>query len=175
MLRVVESEVSETRCDATTWALVNRNTIVCHAHELDDAITRAASPDANALTYEIHASRCSVAPLLLTHTHSLGDLDIKLEREHVYPYDTTSAERVEVVLFSDFTTRHFLPFHEALATRVNTTNDIVYVLRHFFSYQEQDPERLLQLQGYGAEMVFKNMEYKAIDEESNSKRASPML
>jgi hypothetical protein len=172
VLQVLEKESGEKRCPTTTWAVVNRNVIVCRAKELPAAIKRASSASSELPYVALHciafALRCIALTLNFVPSDSLSDLAITLEREHVYPFQDSSSNKVEVVVYSDFTTRHFLPFHEYLSARVNSTNDVSYILRHFFTYKAQDSEKLLQLQGYGAEMVFKNIEYKAIDETAKS-------
>ena len=93
-----------------------------------------------------------------------------LEFDHVFPPSSSSSSpAIRAILFADIAapgTTSFELFHKVLKEKASQPAPaaIQYIFRHLCSSESQDK---ISLQGYGAELQIKNMEYSAIDKNGN--------
>lgn len=93
--------------------------------------------------------------------YSAAQVESRLPNEHVHP---KSRSDVDVIVFGDFASVEFGNFHNALIVKAEE-GELNYLLRHFALPTNEK----IRLQGYGAKMLIKSQEYKAVDDSSVSK------
>jgi UDP-glucose:glycoprotein glucosyltransferase len=123
-----------------------------------------------------HYSPKVAAMIRIGHTHLKSQplsnsmtYNIQSETE-LFDFDHRTSENCTIIVYSRLGTPDFHKLYQDLKTK-----KIHFVLRHFDPFATSDfvtddfneSEPLIGLQGYGVELVFKNMEYNAMDQKAN--------